>query len=113
MQSTYQIQSLKTIMMKKSQKNMDESNDREEDGDNLFSQFQYKAVGDLEKPVQFQCNLTEVFFELINLSYGFHLRLEALGDRQQVSAVSKAVVQKAFQFSYDPIYKRFSRELRD
>lgn len=110
MQSSYMARG---ASKRKSQRVLEESNDRDEEGDSLFSQYQYKAVGDPEKPVQFQCNLTEVYFELIGLSYGFHVRLEALQERPQAPAASKAVAQKAFQFSYDPIYKRFSRELRD
>ena len=27
--------------------------------------------------------------------------------------IAKKVIQQAFQFSYDPIFKRFNRELRD
>lgn len=63
--------------------------------------------------MQFQANLNEVYFELINLSYGFYLRLETLPERTQVPALNKRLVQHAFQFTYDSIYKKFTRELRD
>ena len=54
------------------------------------------------------------------MSGGFYLKLEILNNNGQnnnaissVNNIPKKVSQKAFQFSYDPIFKRFTRELRD
>ena len=66
-----------------------------------------------DKISQFQCNLTEIYFELVNISYGYHLRLESMPEKSQFDQVQKRIIQNAFQFSYDPLYKRFVRELRD
>jgi hypothetical protein len=41
------------------------------------------------------------------------LRLENLPEKSHNENINKRVIQQAFQFSYDPIYKRFVRELRD
>eukprot|EP00347_Sterkiella_histriomuscorum_P000937 403373955 len=91
-----------------------ESNDpNNDDNDPNYIQYQYKAIGMEDKICQFQCNLTEIYFELVNISYGYHLRLESMPEKSQFDQVQKRIIQNAFQFSYDPLYKRFVRELRD
>ena len=43
--------------------------------------YQYRAVGG-DRSTEFQCNMTEIFFELVNLSPGYHLRLEAMQKKE-------------------------------
>jgi hypothetical protein len=49
-------------------------------------------VGSEEKCLQFQCNFTEIYFELISLSYGYHLRLESVADKPIAQAINKKVI---------------------
>ena len=55
---------------------------------------------------------------------GYYIRLESISDKQGaygngpggiggVNKVNKMMKQGAFQFSYDPVQMRFTRELRD
>lgn len=52
------------------------------DNDNSYQNYQYKAVGSIDRAIPFQCNLTEIYYELISHHAGFHLRLESVQDRQ-------------------------------
>lgn len=72
----------------------------------------------------FQANLNEIYFELIQLQAGYFLRLETNTNQSMGHGVNqsvgnqaliqnKRILQQAFQFSYDPLFKRFTRELRD
>jgi hypothetical protein len=79
-------------------------------------------VGSAHKILQFQCNLQEIYFELVGISAGYHLRLESMNDYKSGNGIpiavnnfdsDKQIKNNTFQFSYDPIYKRFIRELRD
>jgi hypothetical protein len=67
--------------------------------------------------VTFLCNMVEIHFDTANLENpnpGFYIRLESIQDKQVgIAKVTKAIKQGTFQFSYDQINKRFSRELRD
>ena len=66
--------------------------------------------------------MTEIHFETPNLENnnpGYFVRLETIVENNRDKAqggnakISKNVKQQSFQFSYDPIYRRFQRELRD
>lgn len=40
-------------------------------------------MGSTQKILQFQCNLSEIYFELVGISAGYHLRLESTTDNKQ------------------------------
>jgi hypothetical protein len=90
---------------------------KEEENEQNNNAYQFRAVGNPEKVSLFQCNMTEIFFELVGIQGGFHLRLESVSEKHGNQGnnlnVAKKLKQKVFQFTYDPILKRFIRELRD
>lgn len=99
-------------------KNGDEDND--DDYDNTYQKYLYKAVAS-DRFATFHANLNEIYYELLSIQGGYFLRLETSTNTSTVlqsngvtqGQIAKKVVQQAFQFSYDPLFKRFTRELRD
>lgn len=119
---TYIAKALKNQLVNGKKAGVD---DEEEDEVNKVKYIQ-RAVAS-NRYIEFQANATEINFDLIHLRAGYFLRLEmsnlasqglsynAGGTSGNVNTkqVQKHIMQQAFQFSYDPIFKRFNRELRD
>lgn len=79
--------------------------------------YDYKVVPKSGKSVNFQCVVTEIHFDTQNLdnpNAGYFIKFETLTEKQSGTAkIAKNIKQGSFQFSFDPIYRRFQRELRD
>lgn len=87
----------------------------ESEDDAQVIKYNYRAIGG-DRRVIFQATLTEMWLENLNACGGYFLRMEAstgASTSAAIGQVQKRLVQQAFQFSYDPIFKRFTRELRD
>lgn len=85
------------------------------DDDAQVIKYNYRAIGGDKKAI-FQATMNEIWLENLNMSGGYFLRMEAStagSGSAAIGQVQKRLVQQAFQFSYDPIFKRFTRELRD
>ena len=77
-----------------------------------------------DKKANFNCFMVDIHFDSQNLENpnpGYYIRLETSSEQKEKGSgggggnakIQKTLKQSAFQFSYDPIYKRFCRELRD
>ena len=76
-------------LFKESEEQKDEENE---------TKYLYKAIGDETQSIEYHCNLTEIFFELIGVCGGYHLRLENISDQQaaNVKGLEKKVQQVSF-----------------
>ena len=90
-----------------------EDNDEDEGDVRGVQNYQYKSIGNQDRTIQYQCNVQEIYFELINHKAGSFIRLECLPDNKPPNNMQKKNVYEAFQFNYDPIHKNFVRGLRD
>lgn len=94
---------------------------------NQLSHYDYQIIPSSTRQGTFQCNMLDIHFDTPGLEHqtpGYYIRLESLQDKQGggagggggvgvIAKVNKMMKQGAFQFSYDTVNKRFTRELRD
>lgn len=95
----------------------DDDDERDSMVNGVLKHYENVIVPHPHKVVTFQCNKADIHFEtqgIENHTPGFYVRLETIPDKQTgFQKVTKSMKQASFQFSYDPVNKRFKRELRD